>query len=220
MALDLPDVRVPDDMSPEEMPDLLRYWYLGTRARQHMMLKRFARVDAEIAEERFRRILDIGSAWGYNVLVLARLGKTAVGMDLVPDQFGAGLRVARANDLDLPVIGADASCLPFAPGEFDGITMVETFEHIFDADREKTVAECLRVLRTGGVSCCRPPTMGASSRGSSAAPSASPGSSAGSRPCAIRPRRSAVPNITHIATIARTGPPPSRRSSSAAVSRY
>jgi SAM-dependent methyltransferase len=150
MALDLPDIRVPGDMSPEEMPDLLRYWYLGTRARHHMMLKRFSHVDAEIAEERFRRILDIGSAWGYNVLVLARLGKTAVGMDLVPDQFGAGLRVARANDLDLPVIGADASCLPFASGEFDGITMVETFEHIFDADREKTVAECHRVLRTGG----------------------------------------------------------------------
>jgi len=150
MALDLPDIGVPGDMSPEEMPDLLRYWYLGTRARHHMMLKRFSHVDAEISAERFRRILDIGSAWGYNVLVLARLGKAAVGMDLVPDQFGAGLRVARANGLDLAVVGADASCLPFASGEFDGITMVETFEHIFDADRKKAVAECRRVLRNGG----------------------------------------------------------------------
>jgi len=150
LALELPDIRVPGDMPPEEMPDLLRYWYLGTRARHHMMLARFSRVDAEIAADPFRRVLDIGSAWGYNVLVLTRLGKTAVGMDLVPDQFGAGLRVARANGLDLPVIGADASCLPFASGGFDAITMVETFEHIFDADREKTVAECRRVLRAGG----------------------------------------------------------------------
>ena len=150
MAIDLPDIRVPGDMSPEEMPDLLRYWYLGSRARRHMMLARFERVDSEIAAEPFRRVLDIGSAWGYNVLVLARLGKTAVGMDLVPDQFGAGLRVARANGLDLPVVGADASSLPFASGGFDAITMVETFEHIFDADRERSVAECHRALRPGG----------------------------------------------------------------------
>lgn len=150
MALELPEIRVPADMPIDEMPDLLRYWYLGTRARRHMMLERFSQVDSEIAGESFRRVLDIGSAWGYNVLVLSRMGKTAVGMDLVPDQFGAGLRVARSNGLDLPVIGADASSLPFAADQFDAITMVETFEHIFDADRETTVAECRRVLRSGG----------------------------------------------------------------------
>jgi SAM-dependent methyltransferase len=150
MALDLPDIRVPGDMPPEEMPDLLRHWYLGTRARRHMMLERFSQVDAEIAPGEFQRVLDVGSAWGYNVLALSLLGKTVVGMDLVPDQFGAGLRIARSNGLDLPVVGADASCLPFAAGAFDGITMVETFEHIFDADRESAVAECRRVLRRGG----------------------------------------------------------------------
>jgi SAM-dependent methyltransferase len=150
VAPELPDIRVPGEMPPEEMPDLLRYWYLGSRARRHMMLKRFSQVDAGISEERFSRILDIGSAWGYNVLVLVRMGKRVVGMDLVPDQFGAGLRVARENGLELPVIGADASCLPFGEGLFDAITMVETFEHIYDADRDKAVAECARVLRKGG----------------------------------------------------------------------
>jgi 2-polyprenyl-3-methyl-5-hydroxy-6-metoxy-1,4-benzoquinol methylase len=149
-TLDLPDIRIPGDMSPEEMPDLLRYWYLGSRARRHMMRKRFLQVDAEVAPERVGRVLDVGSAWGYNVMVLTKLGKTAIGMDLVSDPFEAGQRVAAANGLDLPVVGADASNLPFAAGEFDGVTLVETFEHIFDADREKAVAECHRVLRKGG----------------------------------------------------------------------
>ena len=149
-TLDLPEIRIPGDMSPEEMPDLLRYWYLGSRARHHMMRKRFSQVDAEIASESIGRVLDIGSAWGYNVMVLAKLGKSAVGMDLVPDQFGTGQRVAAANGLALPVVGADAANLPFAAGEFDGVTVVETFEHIFHADRERAVAECYRVLRKGG----------------------------------------------------------------------
>ena len=149
-TVDLPQIRVPGDMAADEMPDLLRYWYLGSKARHHMMLKRFQQVDTEVGSPELDRVLDIGSAWGYNAMVLSKLGKKAFGMDLVVDQFEAGARIAAANDLDFPVIGADASSLPFGEGEFSGVTMVETFEHIFDEDRAKTVAECFRVLRSGG----------------------------------------------------------------------
>ncbi len=147
---DLPDLHVPSDMSPGEMPDLLRYWYLGTKARRHMMLKRFSQVDVEIGDDGIDPILDIGSAWGFNVMALTKLGKRAVGIDLVEVQFAAGRRIAEASGLDLAVAGADASCLPFGDGRFAGITMVETFEHIFEADRGKAAAECHRVLRRGG----------------------------------------------------------------------
>ncbi len=149
-AVDLPHIHIPEDMTPDEMPDLLRYWYLGSRARHHMMLRRFHQVDAEVASPGVDRVLDIGSAWGYNVMVLGRLGKKATGMDLVVDQFAAGSRIAAANGLDFPVVGADAARLPFGRGAFGGITMVETFEHIFDEDRGQAVAECFRVLRPGG----------------------------------------------------------------------
>jgi len=149
-TFDLPHIHVPGDMTPDEMPDLLRYWYLGSRARHHMMLRRFSQVDAEVGSPAVDRVLDIGSAWGYNVMVLTKLGKKTIGMDLVVDQFAAGSRIAAANGLEFPVVGADASSLPFGDGEFAGITMVETFEHIFDGDREKAVAECFRVLRPGG----------------------------------------------------------------------
>lgn len=148
--LRLPDLVVPESMPREEMPDLLRHWYLGPRARRHMMLRRFSEVDGGIGVAPGARVLDIGSAWGFNVMALGRLGYRAVGMDLVVDQFAAGRAIADANGVAFDVLGADASCLPFADGVFDAATMVETFEHIYISDRPAALRECFRVLRPGG----------------------------------------------------------------------
>jgi ubiquinone/menaquinone biosynthesis C-methylase UbiE len=157
--VDFPPLRMPADLSPEQMPDLLRYWYLGTRARRHMMLRRFSEVDARAAEASgvagagggaHRRLLDIGSAWGFNVMALERLGFDVTGMDLVVDPFEVGARIARENDCEFAVVGADAARLPFGDHFFDVITMVETLEHIFLEDRPAALAECRRVLRPGG----------------------------------------------------------------------
>ncbi|UCG51232.1 MAG: class I SAM-dependent methyltransferase [Candidatus Latescibacterota bacterium] len=115
-----------------------------------MMLRRFAEVDTEIPPTGAQRILDIGSAWGYNVMALSRVGIDAVGMDLVIDQFAVGARIAGENGLHLSVVGADAAHLPFGDGEFTSITMVETFEHIYEQDRARAIAECRRVLGAGG----------------------------------------------------------------------
>jgi 2-polyprenyl-3-methyl-5-hydroxy-6-metoxy-1,4-benzoquinol methylase len=146
----LPDIRVPEDLPVSEMPDLLRYWYLGTRARRHMMLRRFAEVDGELQLRPGARILDIGSAWGFNVMAMVTRGYRAVGMDLISDQFPAGRRIAQANHLDFPVVTGDAAAIPFADEQFDNITMVETFEHVFESDRARVIRECCRVLRPGG----------------------------------------------------------------------
>lgn len=151
--IELPKLRIPADLDVDQMPDLLRYWYLGTRARRHMMLRRFCVVDAgivDVKQDGEFRVLDIGSAWGFNVMALDRLGCRVTGMDLVIDQFEVGARIASENDADLAVLGADAACLPFGDAAFDGVTMVETFEHIFIDDRMKALAECSRVLRRGG----------------------------------------------------------------------
>ncbi|UCH83428.1 MAG: class I SAM-dependent methyltransferase [Candidatus Latescibacterota bacterium] len=151
--IDLPHIPIPRDISPDEMPDLLRYWYLGSKARRHMMLRRFAEVDAEIGPCDPRAgscHLDIGSAWGYNILALAKIGIDAVGLDLVVDQFGIGARIAAAAGLPFRVVGADASRLPFADASFSSISMVETLEHVFEDDRDRVFSECRRVLRTGG----------------------------------------------------------------------
>jgi len=145
----LPELSIPADLEPEHMPDLLRHWYLGSPARRHLMLRRFAEVDSELTDSGVR-VLDIGSAWGFNVLVLLKLGYRAVGIDLVTDPFQVGIRIARANGLPFTIAGADAAALPFDGDAFDAITMVETFEHIYVDDRLAVLAECRRVLRRGG----------------------------------------------------------------------
>jgi ubiquinone/menaquinone biosynthesis C-methylase UbiE len=150
VTFQLPDISVPPDLKREDMPDLLRHWYLGPRARRHMMLRRFAEVDGRLGAVPGDRVLDIGSAWGFNVMALELLGMLAVGVDRVPYQFPVGQGIATHNAVAFQVAGADASALPFPDASFDRITMVETFEHIFDEDRPRALAECRRVLRPGG----------------------------------------------------------------------
>ncbi len=146
----LPDIRIPDGLDISEMPDLLRYWYLGTRARRHIALRRFHEVDVEINADRGALILDIGSAWGYNVMALRLMGHRAIGADLVIEQFRIGAEIARANAVEFPVVAGDAAWIPFESDRFHCILMVETFEHIYEEDRYQALSECHRVLRRGG----------------------------------------------------------------------
>jgi len=146
----LPAIEIPPALSRDEMPDLLRHWYLGPPARRHMMQRRFYEVDRHLDRERGTRVLDVGSAWGFNVMALGRMGFNAVGVDIVPDQFGVGRRIAEHNGVAFNVAGADASALPFPDASFDHVTLVETLEHIFEEDRARAIAECRRVLRPGG----------------------------------------------------------------------
>lgn len=146
----LPVIQIPPDLARDEMPDLLRHWYLGPPARRHMMMRRFLEVDRHLDVQRGRRVLDIGSAWGFNVMALGRMGFDATGVDLIPAQFAVGQRIAAHNGVAFDVAGADASALPFGDGTFDFVTMVETFEHIYNDDRPRALAECRRVLKPNG----------------------------------------------------------------------
>jgi len=158
--LKLPEFIIPDTMDRAEMPDLLRHWYLGPKARRHMMLRRFQEVDSELEAPEGATVLDIGSAWGFNVMALNRVGYRAIGLDLVIDQFEAGERIAVANQTHFDAVGADASALPFADGTFDRITMVETFEHIYLDDRPRALAEAARVLKPSGRLVLSTPSYG------------------------------------------------------------
>jgi ubiquinone/menaquinone biosynthesis C-methylase UbiE len=148
--VNLPEIKIPPGLAREDMPDLLRHWYLGPRARRHMMMRRFLEVDRHLEIARGRRVLDVGSAWGFNVMALSRMGFDATGVDLIPTQFAVGQRIAAHNGVPFLVAGADAAALPFADQTFDFVTMVETFEHIYHDDRPRALAECRRVLTARG----------------------------------------------------------------------
>ncbi len=137
-------------MPAGEVPDLLRNWFLGSRARRHLSRERFAAVTGSLPRGRGERALDIGCGWGYNLFLLHHRGFEPYGIDIVRNDFAAARRIALANGHRADLASADASALPFRDAVFSAVTAVETFEHIYAPDRKLAVREIARVLVPGG----------------------------------------------------------------------
>jgi ubiquinone/menaquinone biosynthesis C-methylase UbiE len=131
------------------LPFLVEHWYLGSRTRRAMMVRRFREVleHADLAVG--QRVLDLGCGWGFGTLWARRCGARAAGVDLGLDQ----LRWARAR-LDpgslTEFAQANAAALPFRNASFDRAISVEMMEHVFRPDRPRVLSEIARVLKPGG----------------------------------------------------------------------
>ena len=141
---------IPGDIPEGRIPDLLRHWFLGSKARSYLSRRRYREVTRLLRGAPKGRALDAGCGWGYNLFLLAREGLTPVGIDIVQNDFFAARRIAAANGYDALLAGADIGALPFAANAFTAVAAVETFEHIFEPDRESAAREAWRVLRPGG----------------------------------------------------------------------
>jgi SAM-dependent methyltransferase len=95
------------------------------------------------------RALDCGSGSGILAAVYARLGFTAVGLDVSFRGAALGAELARRWGLGncLFVVG-DAAQLPFRAGAFDLVAANGLLEHLYDIER--FAAQAARVLRPGG----------------------------------------------------------------------
>jgi SAM-dependent methyltransferase len=145
-----PELRIPADIPPERYPDLLRNWFLGSRARAYLARRRFQEVTALLRGGAKGRALDAGCGWGYNLFLLARDGFAPFGIDIVQNDFLAARRIARENGYDAMLVGADLAALPFASSSFAAVTAVETFEHVYESDRATAFREAWRVIAPGG----------------------------------------------------------------------
>jgi len=116
-----------------------------------MSRRRFSSVNTFLLDGERGKSLDVGCGWGYNLFILKSIGYEPYGIDIVQDDFYAARRIAEANDFTCNLTGADASALPFAANTFVAVTSVETFEHIYAADRASAAREIHRVLRPGGI---------------------------------------------------------------------
>lgn len=141
---------IPGDMPSEKMPDLLRNWHLGSKARRHLTRRRFVTVTGSLPSGAGSRALDAGCGWGYNLFLLAARGYRPYGIDIVQNDFYAARAIASANGYESLLAGADLSALPFASGSFAAITAVETIEHVYEPDRPSAFREAARVLAPGG----------------------------------------------------------------------
>lgn len=90
---------------------------------------------------RSSRVLDLACGTGDLCRTLADAGHRPVGVD-----FSVGM--LRAAHTDAPLLRADALRLPFADATFDGITCGFALRNF--AALEPVLAECARVLRSGG----------------------------------------------------------------------
>lgn len=95
------------------------------------------------------RILDVACGSGNGAIAAARRawGNT-VGADFVPALLERGRERAAAERLDVEFVEADAQDLPFEDASFD--VAMSIFGAMFAPDQERTAAELLRVVRSGG----------------------------------------------------------------------
>jgi SAM-dependent methyltransferase len=93
----------------------------------------------------YRRVLDIGGGNGTLAQLLGTLGVPTMVVD----------RAAYVADAPRPAVRADAACLPFADGVFDGAAAMWMLYHLDSP--ELALAEARRVVRPGGlVAVCAP----------------------------------------------------------------
>lgn len=93
------------------------------------------------------RVLDVGCGMGDLLGAVDR--RFGYGIDLA----GEYVEIARARGLN--VIRGTAEALPFGDGWFDAVVATDLLEHVLDLNA--VLAECLRVLRTGGHLIIRSP---------------------------------------------------------------
>ncbi len=141
---------IPAGIPADRFPDLLRNWFLGSRARSHLSRRRYREITGMLRGTPRGRALDAGCGWGYNLFLLAREGMEPFGIDIVQNDFLAARMIAEANGYEPLLAGADVSALPFAADSFAAVAAVETFEHIFEPDRAGAAREAWRVLEPGG----------------------------------------------------------------------
>lgn len=95
------------------------------------------------------RVLDLGCGVGHTLRRVAPLVRRAVGADATEGMLaGARALMSQEGITNVTLVAADAMALPFADGEFDGVTCRLAAHHFADAGR--AFAEVARVLRPRG----------------------------------------------------------------------
>jgi ubiquinone/menaquinone biosynthesis C-methylase UbiE len=93
-------------------------------------------------------VLDVATGSGNAALAAARRGCIVTGADYVPALLERARLRARAEQVDITTVEADAESLPFADGSFDAVTTV--FGSMFAPNHVAAAGELARVCRRGG----------------------------------------------------------------------
>jgi SAM-dependent methyltransferase len=93
-------------------------------------------------------VLDVGCGTGNAAIRAARAGGRVVGLDLTPELFETGRRLAAEAGVDVDWVEGDAEALPFEDASFD--VAVSVLGVMFAPRHRVAADELVRVLRPGG----------------------------------------------------------------------
>lgn len=93
-------------------------------------------------------VLDVGCGTGVGALTAARAGAKVCALDLSPVLIEHGRRHANLAGVEIKFKEGDVEALPYADSTFD--VVISQFGHMFAPRPDVTIAEMLRVLKSGG----------------------------------------------------------------------
>ena len=106
------------------------------------------RIVQRVGIGRHERVLDVACGTGNVAIRAAQAGGEVVGLDLTPELFEAGRRLAAQAGVSVEWTEGDAEAIPFADEHFD--VVLSTFGCMFAPRHRVTALEMARVLRPGG----------------------------------------------------------------------
>jgi ubiquinone/menaquinone biosynthesis C-methylase UbiE len=95
-----------------------------------------------------QRVLDVGAGSGNAAIPAAERGAEVTAVDITPELFVAGRRIATKRGVDLAWVEGDAEALPFADGSFD--VVMSSVGAMFAPHHQAVADELVRVVRPGG----------------------------------------------------------------------
>lgn len=98
------------------------------------------------------RVLDVGAGTGTLAVQMKRRWPQAqvVGLDADPDVLALARGKAAGAGVEIELVEALSTRLPFEDGSFDAVVSTLFFHHLDRSAKEGTLAELHRVLRPGG----------------------------------------------------------------------
>ena len=97
---------------------------------------------------RGKDVLELGPGWGGNLVRLATVARTAVGVEIEPVYIELGRLLAKREGLPPPkIVLGTAENTPFGSDAFDWVIVWSALQYM---NIDETLRECRRVLRPGG----------------------------------------------------------------------
>jgi len=127
----------------EPMADYYKHPLIGIPSRI-----RVKKIFDELGSSRAQNLLDVGCEAVWITIKLAQKGAIVTAIDLIEEPIAELRRQVRGQKLNLKLMVADATKMPFKPNSFDIILATEVIEHI--TRLEKFVTGAFRVLKPGG----------------------------------------------------------------------